>query len=89
MLLHTEKVRTCFLDKLFGLVATSMRFSPTPIAPELTRTTLCPCSRRCTTVSTTADKVDSNGWCVVSCTIDDVPVSIPLHLSGQLRTNDP
>jgi hypothetical protein len=36
---------------------------------------LCPAARRRTTVSTMAESVDRSGWCVVSCTIDDVPAS--------------
>jgi hypothetical protein len=55
------------------LLAISIRFKPTPIAPELTRTTLCPWDFRWITVSTTRDKVERRGWWVVSCTIEDVP----------------
>ena len=66
-------LRTCLPDRLFGLLGISMRFNPTPIAPELTRTTLCPASFSCTTVSTRPDRVDSSGWWVVSWTIDEVP----------------
>ena len=36
---------------------------------------MCPAARRRTTVSTMAESVDRSGWCVVSCTIDDVPAS--------------
>jgi len=65
----------CFPERLFGRAGIDMRCRPTPIAPELTRTTLCPAARRRTTVSTMAESVDKSGWCVVSCTIDDVPAS--------------
>jgi hypothetical protein len=64
----------CFPDKLFGLLARSMRLRPTPIAPELTSTTLWPWVRRCTTDSTMAERVDKSGWWVFSWTMDDVPI---------------
>jgi len=66
---------TCFPERLFGRAGMDIRCRPTPMAPELTRTTLCPVARRRTTVSTMAESVDRSGWCVVSCTIDDVPAS--------------
>ena len=65
----------CFPERLFGRAGIAIRCRPTPMAPELTRTTLCPAARRRTTVSTMAESVDRSGWCVVSCTIDDVPAS--------------
>ena len=65
----------CFPERLFGHAGIAIRCRPTPMAPELTRTTLCPAARRRTTVSTMAESVDRSGWCVVSCTIDDVPAS--------------
>jgi len=37
---HEKLKHTCRAAKLFGFTFISMRFSPTPIAPELTRTTL-------------------------------------------------
>lgn len=64
---------TCFPASDFGRAGISIRLRPTPIAPEETRTTLWPCERRWTTVSTSAESVESSGWCVVSCTIEDVP----------------
>lgn len=74
----------CFPERLFGRAGIDMRCRPTPIAPELTRTTLCPAARRRTTVSTMAESVDKSGWCVVSCTIDDVPASRRRERYGQL-----
>ena len=75
----------CFPERLFGRAGIDMRCRPTPIAPELTRTTLCPAARRRTTVSTMAESVDKSGWWVVSCTIDDVPASItPVGGDSQL-----
>jgi hypothetical protein len=67
---------TCFPERLFGRARMDIRCRPTPMAPELTRTTLCRAARRRTTVSTIAESVDRSGWCVVSCTIDDVPASL-------------
>ena len=59
--LPIEVKPTCFPERLFGRLGMSMRFNPTPMAPELTRTTLCPCLLSCTTVSTIEDKVDNSG----------------------------
>lgn len=66
---------TCLPERLFGRLGIFILFNPTPIAPELTRTTLCPCVFNCITVSTMDERVDSNGWCVFSWTIEEVPVS--------------
>lgn len=69
------KRHTCLPDRFFGRLGMSILLSPTPIAPELTRTTLWPWFFNCMTVSTTEESVESNGWCVCSWTIDDVPTS--------------
>jgi hypothetical protein len=67
---------TCFPRIFFRRAGIEMRCSRLPIAPEHTRTTLCgPAARRRTTVSTMAESVDKSGWCVISCTIDDVTLA--------------
>lgn len=70
---HSWEERTCLPDNPFGRLGMFIRWRPTPMAPELTSTTLWPILRSLTTVSTTDDSVERRGWCVVSCTIDEVP----------------
>ena len=48
----------------------------TPIAPELTKTTLWPWRFKSTTVSTTAESIERRGWWVVSWTIEEVPIGL-------------
>jgi hypothetical protein len=81
-----KKELACFPERLLGRAGNAIRCRPTPIAPELTRTTLCPAARRRTTVSTMAERVERSGWCVVSCTIDDVPASHRARTSGKEST---
>ena len=64
---------TCLPERFLGLLSIFIRFNPTPIAPELTRTTLWPWRFKSTTVSTTAESVERRGWWVVSWTIEEVP----------------
>jgi len=71
-----SSVHTCFPARLLGLEATSILFMPTPMAPDETKTTLCPSSRKRTTVSTIDESIDRSGWCVCSWIIEDVPVEV-------------
>jgi len=89
------KLRTCFPARLFGRLGISILLSPTPIAPELTRTTLCPFLFNCIVVSTTEERVDKSGWCVCSWTMEEVPETnrivkntVPLTLGWLTEFND-
>lgn len=59
---------------------------PTPMAPEDTMTTLCPSRRNLMAVSTIKDNIDRIGSCVISSTIEDVPITTvslaPLFMLG-------
>ena len=71
-----EKRHTCLPERFLGLLCIFMRFNPTPIAPELPKTTLWPWRFKSTTVSTTAESIERRGWWVVSWTIEEVPTGL-------------
>lgn len=67
---------TCFWCNPFPLSLRSILLNPTPIAPEDTRTTRCPCARSFTTVSTIDERsrrCGTKGY--VGDTIEEVPES--------------
>jgi hypothetical protein len=54
------------------------------MAPEETMMTLCPSRRSLIAVSTIKDKIDRIGSCVVSSTIEDVPITMVSFLVDAL-----
>jgi GTP-sensing pleiotropic transcriptional regulator CodY len=54
------------------------------MAPEETMMTLCPSRRSLIAVSTIKDKIDRIGSCVVSSTIEDVPITMVSFLVNAL-----
>ena len=69
----TLRKLTCFFDKLPGRTGMPMRCMPTPIAADVTTTTLWPPRISFTTASTIAAVMESNGWYVSSSMIEVVP----------------
>lgn len=63
----------CSFEICFGLFSTSIRRSPTPIAPDETMMTLCPSFLNLTAVSTIDVRMERRGSCVFSSTMELVP----------------